>query len=339
MQQDQGPTPDQTSALEQLVSRGAITGDQAWTVRAALWPPAGRSTSDSRPIPRRANPTAVLIEVAGYVGGALMVGGAALLVTLRWRELGPRNVTAILVGYALALVIAAVLVAGGPRPLVALRDGHSPVRRRLVGVLLAFSAGPAALATAISIDNKPTLPAGLVGLAVATIAYLLLPTVPAVLAMATMSAIAVGGALANYDAMPGLVPMFAYVGLGVAWGLISAVGLIQPRRIGLAVGAGFAIGGAQLTSLAIVSTPWAYRLTMAAALLCFVLYWLERATVLLAFGVIGLSIAVPEAVVDWTNDSLGGPAILLISGAVLITASALGLWLRSARVTTHPAST
>src|SRR3954452_5562081 len=39
VQQAEGPTPDQNSALEQLVSRGALTGDQAWTVRAALWPP------------------------------------------------------------------------------------------------------------------------------------------------------------------------------------------------------------------------------------------------------------------------------------------------------------
>ena len=41
----------------------------------------------------------------------------------------------------------------------------------------------------------------------------------------------------------------------------------------------------------------------------------------------------PEAVVDWTNNSLGGPTILLIAGPVLVAASALGLWLRSVKTT------
>jgi hypothetical protein len=322
VQQTLGPTPDQSSAMDQLVWRGTLTGDQASAVRAVLWPPG------SRPAASATNPAAVLIEVAGYVGGALMLGGAGLLVTLQWSQLGRHGATTVLIGYTLALMVAAVLVAGGPHRIVGLRDGRSPVRRRLVGVLLAFSAVPAAWATGLSIENKPTLPAGLVGLAVALLAYILLPTVPAVLAMATMSAVAVGGALSYEPHLPRLAPMFAYVGLGVLWALISLVGLIRPRRIGLALAAAFAIGGAQLANILTDSSPWAYGLTMAAALLCFVLYWLERATVLLAFGVIGATIAVPEAVVDWTNNSLGGPAILLISGAVLIAASALGLWLR-----------
>src|SRR5215471_15260710 len=114
---------------------GTLTNDQGLAVRAAL----GRS----EPVGNRAgNPAAVLIEVAGYVGGALMVGGAGLLVTLRWDQLGRSGVTAILAGYTVALLVAAVLVAGGPHRIVGLRDGRSPVRRRLVGVLLAFSSGP-----------------------------------------------------------------------------------------------------------------------------------------------------------------------------------------------------
>jgi hypothetical protein len=54
--------------------------------------------------------------------------------------------------------------------------------------------------------------------------------------------------------------------------------------------------------------------------------------------VIGATIAVPEAVVNWTHNSLGGPAILLIAGAVLVGASALGLWLRSVHGPEKPAA-
>jgi len=329
MAQGQGPTTDQSDALDQLVRMGTLTDDQGLAVRSALWRPASGGL-------RPGNPATVLIEVAGYVGGALMVGGAGLLVTLQWNQLGRQGVTTILGGYTLALLVAAVLVAGGPHRIVGLRDGHSPVRRRLVGVLLAFSSGPAAWATAIAVDDRPTLPAGLVGLAFAALAYALLPTVPAILAMAATSAVAVGGALTYDPHLPALAPMFAYVALGVLWGVVSAVGVIRPRHLGLAVAATFAIIGAHLANLAAQPHAWAYGLTMATALTCFALYWLERATVLLALGVIGATIAVPEAVVSWTHNSLGGPAILLIAGAVLVGASALGLWLRSVYGTGKP---
>jgi hypothetical protein len=158
--------------------------------------------------------------------------------------------------------------------------------------------------------------------------------------MTVTSAVAVGGVLSYDPQPPPLAPMFAYVALGVLWGVVSAVGVIRPRHLGLGVAATFAITGAQLARLAERPQAWAYGLTMATALICFVLYWLVRATVLLAFGVIGATIAVPEAVVSWTHNSLNGPAILLIAGAVLVGASALGLWLRSVHTAGgHPAVT
>ena len=75
----------------------------------------------------------------------------------------------------------------------------------------------------------------------------------------------------------------------------------------------------------------------AASVLILVGYWVRRATALLAFGAVAVTIAVPEAVADWTGDELSGPGILLLSGAVLVGASALGLWLRSIRRTEAPA--
>lgn len=320
----QGPTPGQDKALSTLVERGTLTDDQASAVRAALWAGAARKAT---------NPASVLIEVAGYVGGGLMLGGAALLVGLNWEALGRDGAVLVLVGYALALAVAGILVAGGPHRIIGLRDGSSPVRRRLVGVLLAISAGPAAMAAGISVDRHEGLVGGLVGLAVAVVAYFLLPTIPGVLVTAAMSAIATTGLieLQMDDTYQPLVPTLYLVGLGVAWTIATEVGLVKPRHIGLALGTGFAIFGAQMLIGAEGYQPWAYGLTFVAGLGCFLVYWLERATVLLAFGVVAVTIAVPEAVTDWTDDALSGPAILLISGAVLVAASAIGLWLRSAR--------
>ena len=316
------PTPDQDRALSSLVEQGTLSSDQAGAVRMALWLPGPRRSAS--------NPASVLIEAAGYVGGGLILGGAALLVRLNLNQLGKSNAILVLAGFAVVLIVAALLVAGGPHRVFGLRDRHAPVRRRLAGVLLAVSAGPAAMATSLTMQRPAALGAGLVGLAVAIVAYAVLPTVPGILAMATMSVIATIGALQipTYDP---LLSTLAFVGLGLLWGAVSAVGLILPRHIGLALAAAIAIVGAQLAMDRDTTRPLAYSLTFLIALGCFVGYWLERATALLAFGVVAATIAVPEAVADGTNGQLSGPGILLISGTVLVAASALGLWLRSLR--------
>jgi hypothetical protein len=48
----------------------------------------------------------------------------------------------------------------------------------------------------------------------------------------------------------------------------------------------------------------------------------------LAVGVIGVTLAVPEALLDWTEGSVGAAGVLLVSGATLLAASLLGLRLR-----------
>lgn len=317
------PTPEQDRALSALVEKGTLTSGQADEVRAALW--------TSGPNRRITNPASVLIEVAGYVGGGLMLGGATLLLALNWERLSQRDTVTILIGYTLALVVAGVLIAGGPHRVVGLRRGESSVRRRLVGVLFALSAGPAAMAGGVAAERDQALVAGLVGFAVAALGYGLLPIIPGALMTAGMSALAVGGAIELDTDHHRLVPTFAYVGLGLAWAIAAGVGLARPRHIGLAIGAAITIVGAQLAIGVGDDMVWAYTITFVTAVACFVVYWIERVTVLLAFGVVAATIAVPEAVSDWTNDALSGPAILLISGAVLVAASALGLWLRSAR--------
>jgi hypothetical protein len=314
-----GPTSDQDRALHTLVERGTLTAEQVTAVRGALWTPGQR---------RASTVSSVLIEVAGYVGGGLMLGGATLLLALNWNRLSEFDTVRILVGYALALVASGVLVAGGPLRVLGLRRAQSPIRRRLVGVLLALSAGPASMAAGVAADSNQALVAGLVGFGVAALGYGLLPTVPGLLMTVGMSTYAVAGMIVMVGGRGMLVDMYAYVGLGLAWGAAAMLGAARPRHVGLALAATIAIIGAQL---GLDREPVAYGLTFAIAIVCFLLYWIERATVLLVFGVIAATIAVPEAVNHLTDDRLGGPAILLLTGAVLVGMSALGLWIRSAR--------
>ncbi|HEX6485476.1 MAG TPA: hypothetical protein VF012_02095, partial [Nocardioidaceae bacterium] len=48
----------------------------------------------------------------------------------------------------------------------------------------------------------------------------------------------------------------------------------------------------------------------------------------LAVGVVGVTLAVPEALLDWTEGSLGTAGVLLVAGVTLLGASLLGLRLR-----------
>jgi hypothetical protein len=311
-------TPDQDRALENLVRAGTLSADQAVAVRGAL-----QTTSTMA-----GRPGAVLTEVAGYVGGGLMLGGAFLLLSLNWQQLGRDGAAWVLLGYAAALVIAAVAVAGGRVTSVG-RGAASPVRRRLVGVLFALASAPAALAAGTFAQGQETVVGGAVGLGVAAAAYALVPSIPALLAMSVTSGITALGVVNEIQPTPRYGLLIAFLALGALWAAAAVATLVRPRWFGLGVAAVFGFIGAQVQLDG--THPLAYTLTAAIALACFVAYWLDGSTVLLALGVIGMTIAVPEAVTDLTANSLGAPFILLIAGGVLIAVSAVGLWLRSLR--------
>jgi hypothetical protein len=311
-------TPDQDRALEDLVRAGTLSADQAVAVRGALQI---SSTMVGRP-------GGVLTEVAGYVGGGLMLGGAFLLVSLNWQQLGRDRAAWVLLGYAVALVVAAVAAAAG-RVVAVGRGAASPVRRRLVGVLLALASAPAALAAGTWARGDEALVGGAVGLAVAVAAYALVPGIPALLAMTVTSGITAGAVVSQVHPVPRYGLLIAFVALGALWAAAAVATLVRPRWFGLAVAAIFGYIGAQVQLDG--THPLAYTLTAAIALACFVGYWLDGSMVLLALGVVGMTIAVPQAVIDVTGNSLGAPFILLIAGGVLVAVSAVGLWLRSLR--------
>ncbi|MGH8867126.1 MAG: hypothetical protein ACRDYU_03925, partial [Actinomycetes bacterium] len=115
--------------------------------------------------------------------------------------------------------------------------------------------------------------------------------------------------------------------LGVGWAVVSLAGLVRERMLVLALGAGTALAGAQLTGVESPETQ--YLSTAALAVAGFVLYARERSWPLVALGVAGVTLAVPEAVSDWTDDDLGVAGGVLVAGVSLLVASAFGLRLRA----------
>lgn len=321
------PTEQQDRALRDLVAGGTLNQHQADAVRQALW--------SGRP----ARPSGVLTEVAGYVGGALMLGGAVLLIGLNWSRFNRAQEIALLAGVALALVVAGLLVAGGPRGLAAVRGAAASVRRRLVGLLLPLSAVPAALAVGVASPRPHELLLGsTAGLVVALLMYALLPSVPGLLIAAGLSGFTAWGAAQETQPAyrEALWPHELFIVaeltvVGLAWGVAAVTRLASPRRLGLAVAAFYVILGAQTTVDSASLRPLGYVLTALAGAACVVLYWWERATVLLAAAVIALSVVVLEVVNQVTHNAVAGPLGLLVGGAVLVGASVLGFWVRAVR--------
>jgi hypothetical protein len=319
------PSADQEHALAQLVAEGTITRAQADAVRAALWDP----------VLVRAR-GGVLAEVAGYVGGALMLGGVVLLVGLTWSRLNRGGEFALLAAVTVALVLAGVLVAGGPRGLVSLRHSASSVRRRVAGLVLPLAAIPVAIMVSIASPRVSTVEWASAGLAMALVMYVALPSAPGLLIAGGLSGVAAAALIDQVRPRPVgstfyLLELLVLVVVGTAWAAAALTGLARPRSLGLALGAFYVILGGQIAVESSAVRPVGYAVTLFAGVFGIIIYWWERATVLLVAAVIALTLFAVELVNQLTGNAVAGPVGLLIGGGVLVGASAFGFWLRGAR--------
>jgi hypothetical protein len=314
-------TSGQEEALELLVTEGTLSREQADSVRAALVAATGRSRSAT--LPGR------LAEVLGYVGGGLMLGGAVLLASTSWQQLSPGARGVVLLVVALVLLFAGVAVAGGLREVLGLARGPASVRRRIVGVLFALSSIPAALATTELVaphgaDHWSDLASAVVGLMVAVGSYVVLSSAPQLVAGVVFSGLALHSAIGDVFGWGEPASAIGFLALGVVWSVLTATGWVRETSLGWSAGAALCLLGAHEPGIG-VWAPWSYCLTIAVALVAFTIYVRARTTVLLAAGVVGVVVAVPEAIWDWTGGALGGPLIVLITGAVLLAAGGAGL--------------
>lgn len=324
MYRQNGLTQTQREALDRMVAEGELSADQAGAVRAAF------AQADSV---RRA-PSGWLVEVAGYLGGVLLLAAAGLFLSASWDSMTRPVRGWLLAGFALVFVLAAGVVAGGPVALRRLADGHLPARRRLVGLLLALACVPAGWAAGIAVHTHAGVLGTGVALAVAVAGFLVLPTVSGVLAMVAASWFALMTVFTDWRLTP-LTLAWLSIGLAAAWCVLGLTGLVRPRALVLALGLAIAVIGAQSALAQSGVQAWAYGLTAGIAVVCFLLYRWVSDIVLLAGGILAATIVVPEAVSDVTNGALGGSAILLIAGVVLLGLSAVGLHLRATAGARH----
>jgi len=308
-------TDQQEAALRRLVGSGELSEAQAEAVRRefAVTPPAAR--------------TGFLVEIAGYLGGGLILGAVALFLGTSWERLGRPTQTGILAVMAMVFIGAALLVAGGPRALGQLTGA----RHRVVGVLFALAPIPAALAAGVAVNGHEAEWGFGVGFVVALACYVALPNALSLVATAGMSVGLVSSVAGDTAGLTSLGLGLAILGLGAVWAAVTLVGWAKPKTLGLLIGFGFAIIGAQIPLSDNNTEIWAYGLTLGVAAACLVIYRWERSLAVLAGGVVGVTLAVPEIISDATDGALGGAAILLIAGVILVGASAIGMQLHRRR--------
>lgn len=309
-----GLNPQQRQAVRDLVERGVLSQDQADAVLTDL--DVGRT--------QKAPWSSGFSEVLGYVGGALVLGGAALLLNMSWDDLSRAMRAGLLVAATLVLAVAGVAIAGGPRGVRTLAAAAPGARSRIVAVLFALGSGTAAMAMSSGFEHDDSVAATVVGLLVALIGYLALPSVPGLLATGGFSVgvvLSVTGEWMDSSTTAGTIGLIA---LGLLWAVLAGTDVLAQRQVGLGGGAAIALVGAQWP-LGSENPVWGYTATLLLAVLCFAVFVVERAAVLLAAGVVGVTVAVPEAVWDWTGGALGGPLIVLLVGVVLLVAGGLGL--------------
>ena len=173
--------------------------------------------------------------------------------------------------------------------------------------------------------------AGSTALALALVGLLLAPTVLGQVAVAVAFLVAAPAALdlmGADDALPyGLVVLV----VGVLWLVLVERGAWFETYSARVIGGVLVVLGAQIPVAS--AHAWVgYLATLAAAVVGFVLYVLRRFWPYLAVGVVGLTLAAPEALTDWTEGSVGTAGLLLVAGVTLLVTSLLGLRLRREKI-------
>jgi len=321
-----GPEPARdrlTAALDRLVDRGVLDRPQADAVlaEAAGQPQAGQPQGLRR----------LAGEIAGYLGASFVVGATLLFLGEQWGVLGRPGRFSILAAMGVVLF--------GSGLVVRLRHDHGDVRRRLASTLMTGAAAATGFAAFAILDNAGSdastsdgapLAASVTGLAVVVIGYVLARTALGQLGMA-VAAFAAYGTLLEFVGVDGAVQLgVGTLVLGVLWAGLAWRRLVAERRFALAIAVALGLTGAQ--TVLFEDRPavniLAYALMAVVAGCCFTAYAKMRDWVLLAGGVAGATVVVPEILYDVTDGSLGAAGVMLVAGVTLLAGSLIGLRIR-----------
>jgi MFS family permease len=288
-----------------------------------------------------ARPTAslrrVLAEVAGYVGAAFVVAAVGAFFAPRWDDLARGVRLGLLVGAAVLLATAGVALGVTGGGLASLRTTSRALHRRLASVLFTGAAVAGAAAMIVFLldwvgEDEATqgsyigMGGALTLLVLSAVGYAIAPTLLGQGAIAIGAGYAVPFTWESLSSPNGLRIGLTYLAIGMVWLALAELRVWRELLPAQLIGSAFLLGGAQVL---VVDYRWlSYTLTLLVGVAGFVLYVYRHAWPYLALGVIAFTLAVPEALLDLTEGSLGTALALLGAGVTLLVASLVGLQLR-----------
>jgi len=304
---------DLATSVREWVAAGLINEDQARAIVSHETTP-----TDERRVP-------LIAEVLGYLGGALALIAAFILVGEFWADL---EVWArlLLVGTGTAAFLAAGWFIKG--------IDNDAIRRlssfswALGTVGLAFWFGLLADSVFETEPETTVLIAALAGLVAAFVLYRL--------TMRSLQQLLLGGALvavalsllAHIDGLSEEYYGLTVWGLGIAWLWLAWGNQLKPQVTAYALGSAGALLGPQVMRIDSALWPLFLGLVTAALLLTFSVTL--RNTILLGFGAGGVFLFVPQIIFEYFEDTIGVPLALFLTGLAL-----LGGALLVARLRTH----
>ncbi|HET6666344.1 MAG TPA: DUF2157 domain-containing protein [Intrasporangium sp.] len=304
------------SILSRGVAEGIITSQQADGLRALT---AGEAPpTPPTPPTRPAEQPSLVVEALGYLGGIIVLVGAILVASQFWPELGDGGQLAIVLGAAVALLVAGAAVpsslgATGTR-LRAVLWALSVVA--LTGALgkffydvLDFS-GPGVDATAV-----PPLMAAL-ATAYALVLWFWRPSVLQLAVAAAGSAFTAGLTGVAFDLRFGAVAA-SVLAVGAIWIALGWSGVVRPARPAVVIGSLIAFVGGQLVAVGGYGPIWG--LLAAAGLVGLALY--RRDLLILGIGSVGVLISLPVVVYDWFPSVAAAAVSLIVVGVLLVVAA------------------
>ena len=123
---------------------------------------------------------------------------------------------------------------------------------------------------------------------------------------------------------------FGMLVLAAVWVVLAWRRLVTERRFAVAIAVTSGLIGAQLVVIggSEAENFLGYALTALVAGLCFLAYARSREWIVLAGGVVGATLVVPEFLYDMTDGSLGASGVMLVAGVTLLAGSLAGLRIR-----------
>lgn len=326
----QGRDTRSGAIVDALVRQGLVQAERQGEAVTVVDRVLGTQEAGAAPLRRR------FAELAGYVGGVFVVSAAGIFFATRWDDLTEGQQVALLGGVAVLLAVAGLAIAGFGAGFSALRRGAEPALRRLAGVLLLGAAGSAAAAVGLqaeySIDDFSSMTPAILGFGTFTVlalgAYLLTPTVVGQVAVAAGLFVLVPTSLEALDTFEPVLFGLLVLAIGVGWLVLAERAVWREVASARVVGCVLTVVGAQVPAFDYESRWVGYVALFVVAVSAFGAYVARRAWPYLAAGVVALTLAVPEALTDWTDNTLGPAGILLVAGLTLLGASLVGLRLR-----------